>query len=182
MTICKKKNLNIRQLTMVAMMVAVIAIMAQITIPIGLVPFTLQTAGMIIAVIVLKPQESTLAMLVYVLLGAIGLPIFAGFKGGLGVLVGPTGGFLFGFIIGTFVGSRFLIQKYSFRRAALASFLSILISFICGAAYFALAMGYNIKEALAITVLPFLPFDIIKLAIFIPIAHKIRERLQTTVN
>jgi len=81
---------------------ALIVICSWISIPMT-VPFTLQTFAVFLSVILLGGKRGTLSVLVYILLGAVGLPVFSGFKGGIGVILGPTGGYILGFIISALI-------------------------------------------------------------------------------
>lgn len=81
-------------------MTALLAVSAQVMLPLGPVPFTLQTLVLAMVPAVLDPATSVFTVLAYVVLGAVGLPVFAGFNGGIGALAGPTGGFLWGFVLG----------------------------------------------------------------------------------
>ena len=87
-----------RDLAYIALFAVLIAICSWIAIPILQVPYTLQTFAVFLAVGVLGGKRGTLAVLVYILLGAVGVPVFAGFTGGLGVLLGTTGGYILGFL------------------------------------------------------------------------------------
>ena len=92
------KKLSIRELCQIGMFTAVIAVCAQIVIPQpGGVPFTLQAWAVSLAGLILGSKNGTLAALAYVLLGAVGTPVFAGFSGGFGVIMRPTGGFILSF-------------------------------------------------------------------------------------
>lgn len=104
----------IRDLCYSAVFAAVIAVMAQLSIPLpGGVPLTLQTLGIMLAGIVLGPRRGTLSVLIYILLGAIGLPVFAGFKGGLSSVIGPTGGFIISFwVVSLCAGLGFSLGKH----------------------------------------------------------------------
>ena len=82
----------------IAVFAVIMAICSWISIP-AAVPFTLQTFGVFVAVGVLGGKRGTLSILVFILLGAIGVPVFAGFSGGIGVLAGTTGGYIIGFLI-----------------------------------------------------------------------------------
>ena len=87
-----------QRLAIIAIAAAFLAISSQITIPLPIVPLTLQTLAVGIIATVLTPLDSVLAILVYLILGAIGLPVYAGGAAGFGVILGPTGGFLIGFL------------------------------------------------------------------------------------
>ena len=92
-----KSKSNVLSLVYMAMFVAIITVCAQIQIPMT-VPFTLQTLGIFMAAAMLGWKRGLISVAVYVLLGAIGVPVFAGFSGGIGVLGGPTGGYIIGFL------------------------------------------------------------------------------------
>ena len=92
-----------RTIAYVAMTIAIIAVSAWVTVPIGPVPFTLQMFAVTFALLILKPKQAISAIAGYLALGAIGVPVFSGMRGGIGVLMGPTGGFLWGYLIGVSV-------------------------------------------------------------------------------
>ena len=97
-----KKNTNkftTKELVLIAMFAAVMAVCSWISIPIGAIPVTLQTFGVFCALSLLGGRNGSFSIAVYILLGAIGLPVFTGFKGGLAALTGPTGGYILGFIL-----------------------------------------------------------------------------------
>lgn len=89
---------NIKALTFISLCVATLSVISQLAIPTGAVPLTLQVFVVALIGYFLKAKNGTLAVLVYILLGVVGVPVFAGFQGGLGVLLGYTGGFIFGYI------------------------------------------------------------------------------------
>ena len=89
-----------RSIAFVGLTIAVMAVSAWVTIPIGPVPFTLQMFAMAFAIVVLTPREALAAIAGYLALGAVGVPVFSGMRGGVGVLAGPTGGFIWGFFFG----------------------------------------------------------------------------------
>lgn len=89
-----------RSVAFIGLTIAIIAVSAWITVPLGPIPFTLQMFAITFAIVVLQPREAIAAICGYLLLGALGVPVFSGMRGGLGVLAGPTGGFLWGYILG----------------------------------------------------------------------------------
>ena len=93
----KTNTLKTRDLTLIALFAALIAICAWLTVPMPDVPFTMQTFGVFAALLLLGGKRGTLSILLYLLLGAAGLPVFSGFRGGIGSLLGTTGGYLVGF-------------------------------------------------------------------------------------
>lgn len=89
-----------RSIAFTGLTIALMAVSAWVTIPIGAVPVTLQMFAVTFAIVVLSPKEAIAAITGYLLLGAVGVPVFAGMRGGVGVLAGPTGGFLWGYLFG----------------------------------------------------------------------------------
>ena len=112
----------------VALTIAIMAVSAWITVPLGPIPFTLQMFAFTFAIVVLRPSEAIAATAGYLALGAIGVPVFSGMRGGLGVIMGPTGGFLLGYLPGVIVAAILLYltapaaeryrQRYLARTAA----------------------------------------------------------------
>ena len=88
---------SVKSLTLIALFAVIIAICSWVTIPFYVVPFTLQTLGIFLTLRFLGSKRGTVAIAVYLVLGALGVPVFAGFTGGIGRLLGPTGGYLVGF-------------------------------------------------------------------------------------
>jgi biotin transport system substrate-specific component len=118
------------------------------------VPFTLQVFGVILTIYFLK-RDAWKAVLIYVLLGAIGLPVFAGFGGGLSVIFGPTGGYIIGFLIATFVA-------YLPFNNIIKGFLAIFIIYIFGVSGLMIKLDLSLIKAIKIGFLPFILFDSIK--------------------
>ena len=109
-----KNRAFIRDLALIPVSAALITICSWISIPLGPVPFTLQTLGILAVMLTIGGRRGTIAVLVYVALGACGVPVFAGFKGGIVSFIGPTGGFLIGFVIAALV--YWLLEKALFKR------------------------------------------------------------------
>ena len=152
-------------------MAAVTAAAAQITIPISPVPFTLQVLAVILSGLLLGVRYGALAQAVYVLVGAIGVPVFAGFKGGLGILLGPTGGYLISYPLAAAVAglAAHTVARASRRRALWTGFLwgcaGLAVIYALGATWLAVVAGLSPTEALATGVLPFVIFDLIKVGL-----------------
>lgn len=156
----------------VAVFTAIISVLAQISIPLGvIVPFTLQTLGMFLAGAMLGWKRGTLSVILYVLLGAVGLPVFAGFSGGVSVLFGPTGGYIIGFIF-TALAVGFMTDKLGRKLWVLAvsMIIGLLLCYIFGTAWFIIL--YNIQgnamdliTALGYCVFPFLIADGLKIIV-----------------
>jgi biotin transport system substrate-specific component len=158
-------------ITRVALMAAVTAAAAQITVPLSPVPFTLQVLAVILSGLLLGVRHGALAQAVYVLVGAIGVPVFAGFKGGLGILLGPTGGYLISYPLAAAVAglAAHTVARASRRRALWTGFLwgcaGLAVIYALGATWLAVVAGLSPTEALATGVLPFVIFDLIKVGL-----------------
>ena len=152
-------------------MAAVTAAAAQIAIPISPVPFTLQVLAVILSGLLLGVRHGALAQAIYVLVGAVGVPVFAGFKGGLGVVLGPTGGYLISYPIAAAVAgiAAYTVARTSRRKALWTGFLwgcaGLAVIYALGATWLAVVAGLSPTDALAAGVLPFVIFDLIKVAL-----------------
>jgi len=104
-------KINIRQMTLTSLFAALTAVGGFISIPLYPVPLTLQTLFTLLAAMILGSVMGASSQIIYVLLGVIGLPVFAGFKAGIGILFGPTGGFLLGFIISAYIIGKIVELK-----------------------------------------------------------------------
>ncbi|ADQ05725.1 BioY protein [Caldicellulosiruptor owensensis OL] len=168
-----------KNLVLSALFTAIVAVCAQISIQIGPVPFTLQVLAIFLASLILPPKYAFLSLLVYDLLGAVGVPVFAGFTGGLSKFVGPTGGYLIAFPIAAFVTSYINTKKPIKNEAANASaalILGLVIIYTFGFLYLSWAANMTLKKAFAAGVAPFIIPDIIKLAIAYFLARAIKSR------
>lgn len=165
--------MNVAMMTRVALMAAVTAVAAQITIPLPFspVPFTLQVLAVILSGLLLGPRYGALAQAIYVLVGAVGVPVFAGFRGGLGVLVGPTGGYLLSYPVAAAIAglAAYAAANALRRRALLRSFLwgyaALAVIYAFGATWLAAVTDLPLAVAVAQGVLPFVPLDLIKVAL-----------------
>ena len=100
-----------RSVAYVGMTVALLAVSAWIALPLGPVPFTLQTFVLAFSLMVLRPGECLAALGAYLLLGAAGVPVFSGMRGGIGMILGATGGFLWGFLLGAVAALAYCFRK-----------------------------------------------------------------------
>lgn len=167
-----------RALTRIALLAALIAAGAWISLPIGQVPFTLQVLVVVLITLVLPPYEAGMAVAVYLLAGAVGAPVFSGGRAGLQVFAGPSGGYLVGFLLGAVGGSwlRRTLPRRAGELAAdlLASVAVIAIVYLLGWAHIAFVLGAGPVAALATGVLPFVALDAAKAAGAIAVARILR--------
>ena len=176
-----ENRISTRELTFMGLMTAVMCALGPLSIPLpGLIPISLGTLVIYFYPYLLGTRRAALCCLIYILLGAIGLPVFSGYSGGLQKLFGPTGGYMLGyFLIILFQGLA--IKYFSANRLVHAA--GILVGTVCcyliGTLWLGHLLGRTFAEALAAGVLPFIPGDIGKAAAALVVAPVIRARLQT---
>ena len=171
-----------------ALFAALIAVGSLVALPIGPVPIVLQNAFVVLAGLLLGPLQGAGAVGLFLMAGALGLPVFSGGKGGFAVLIGPTGGYLVGYFIAALVAGTAVkrASKTNVREAfpvvlsaAIAGFACIYIPGVLGLRK---ALGLDIAQALVKGVVPFLLPDAIKIAIIVPIALKLRPIVDRYLN
>lgn len=174
----KQTLINIAQ---TALMTAIITVCAWITVPMS-VPFTLQTFGVFLALEVLGGAWGTVSIFAYILLGLVGAPVFSGFTGGVGILLGPTGGYIVGFLV---CGLLYLITKKLNKNTVIDVVilaLGLLACYAFGTVWFARVMAargseMTIKAVLTVCVLPFVIPDAAKLTFAVIIAKRVKKVL-----
>ena len=172
----KFKTIDLVQCSIFA---AITSILAQISIPLPfrVVPFTMQILAVTLAGFLLGPKKAFISQIVYIFMGLIGLPVFTGFKGGIDVILGPTGGFIIGFPIMAFMIGYISKKSSNLKNVIIVMFIALFIDYFLGASQFALIMNVNFKEALVTTVFPFVFFDSIKLIFVSLLGVKIKSRV-----
>lgn len=176
----KTQRASVRGMVYAAMFGALTASGAYLIIPIQPVPITLQSLFANLAGALLGGYLGALSQVVYLLLGIIGLPVFAGGKAGLGVLLGPSGGYLIGFVFGTYLTGKIIETKKNpgFTLFFLAALAGTLLIYILGTAQLALVARLSLAKALAVGVLPFIPGDLLKMAAAAAIASRLKGRIR----
>lgn len=159
---------------------ALTAMGALISIPLQPVPVTLQTMFMYLAGSLLGGSLGALSQVIYIILGAIGLPVFSGGKAGLGVFLGPTGGYLVGFIAAAFVTGKIARSRPDAGLVWLvfAMLAGTAVVYTLGVLQLVLVGKLSLEKAAAVGVLPFLPGDALKIAAASVITLKVRDRIQ----
>ncbi|AKF92458.1 biotin transporter BioY [Brevibacillus laterosporus] len=172
------RNESLRTYMVIAIFTAITAVFAQITIPLPIIPITGQTLAVGLVATVLGSRYGTVSMVLYALLGAIGVPVFAGFSGGPQVLIGPTGGFIFGFIATAFI-MGYLLEKtnYTFTMALIANLLGMAVTFLFGVVQLKLVLNLSWAGAMAAGVTPFIAGGIIKAVLAAYVGIILRKRL-----
>lgn len=158
-----KSNLFIQKGLFVTAFVILTAIFAQIEIPLPYVPISGQTLAVGLTATVLGSFLGAISLLVYAVLGAIGLPVFAGFDGGLDVLMGPTGGYILGFIVAAFVIGLWLEKKgFTIKETIIANIIGMVIILVCGVIQLKFVLAMTWPDALAVGVYPFIITGLLK--------------------
>lgn len=173
------RNHKLKMMILTALFAAITAICAQIKITIGPVPFTMQTIAVALAAVILG-RYGGLAILLYLIIGALGIPVFSGFKAGLPVIIGPTGGFLIGFTLAAFItGYMMDWMKPSFIKAFLLNILGLVVVYAVGVTQLKFVAHFSFAKALAAGATPFIIPDLIKIAIASYLGVLVRNRLQS---
>lgn len=158
-----------------ALLAALLAASAWISIPVGAVPVTLQVFIVLLAGLLLPPRAAGAAVGVYLLLGAAGLPVFAGGLGGTGILAGPTGGYLWGFALAAtavaWLRRRHLLAGHRTAADTLALAVGITIIYLAGWLQLAAVTGMGVWLAFAVGVAPFLLIDAAKAVVALAVAR-----------
>ena len=172
------RSLSTRDIAMIAMSVALIAVCSWISIPMT-VPFTMQTFAVCLVTALLGLRRGMWAVLCYILLGAVGAPVFSGFKGGISVLLGPTGGYILGFLFTALIVGL-AVQKFGRSVPVLicARAAGILVCYAFGTAWFMYVYArktgpISLGAALAWCVLPYLLPDAAKIALAVVLVRRL---------
>lgn len=167
-----------KQLTLFSLFAALTAILSQISIPLPFtpVPINLATLSVLLSGAILGKKGGAISQIVYAILGAVGLPVYANFLSGIGILIGPTGGYIIGYIIAAFVVG-IIVEKSEKNLGTylLSMCLGIIACYILGTAWFMYITNNNLISALTLCVLPFIPGDIIKIIFGAFIANRLKK-------
>ncbi len=186
-----KTAIDTRRLTLCAVMAAVMCVLAPISVPIGPISITGGTLAIYLAACLLGGRWGAVTTLVYLLLGFVGLPVFSNYMGGAERLLGPTGGYLVGYLpMMLIAGGVVELTLARFREkgragTAPALFLQFLgmvlattVLYAFGTAWYCVQAGVGLEKALAACVFPFIPFDLVKMAIALLVGVPVRRGLE----
>ena len=182
MTAKKTQHQKIVAMVQIALFAAIIAVCSWIQIPMT-VPFTMQTFAVFCALATLGGKGGTISILIYIVLGAVGVPVFAGFTGGIGILFGTTGGYIIGFLC---TGLLYWLITHFFGEKLpvmiLALVLGLAVCYTFGTAWFMIVYAKNsgavgLLTALGWCVFPFILPDCVKMALAILIGKRLPKRL-----
>ena len=162
------QKIKTKQMVLIALMAAVTCVLGPLSIPLPFspVPISLTNFAIFLAIFVLGMKNGTISFIIYLLLGAVGVPVFSSFRGGLQVLAGPTGGYLIGFI---FLALIMGFALDHFDRKLLPTIIGMIIGMVVcyafGTVWLAKLLSLSFKEGLMMGVIPYLPGDAAKIII-----------------
>ncbi|MDE6840125.1 MAG: biotin transporter BioY [Oscillospiraceae bacterium] len=186
-----KSLVNTRQLTICAVMAALMCVLAPVSIPIGPISITGGTLAIYLTAYLLGGKWGALTTLVYLLVGFVGLPVFSNYMGGAERLAGPTGGYLVGYLPmvllagGVIQWSAHRFDEKGQTGAVMALAVQLLgmvaataVLYAFGTAWYCVQAGVDLQKALAACVIPFIPWDLIKMALALTVGVPLRRRLE----
>ncbi len=166
---------SLRMTVYASLMAALVAAGAYLSIPIGPVPIVLQNLFVFLSGLLLGPRWGAVSIGVYLLAGSLGLPVFAGGVGGIGRFVGPTGGYLLGFLPAVYViGWISNGSKKHWVMDIIAMVCGSLIIYAFGVSWLKKLTGMTLAKTLTLGMFPFIPGDVLKIAVAVPIAKALR--------
>lgn len=176
-----RKKLNIRDIIYSALLAAITSVLGYVIIPLPFspIPITGQSLAVMIAGCVLTPIQAGLSMLIFLFMGCAGLPVFSGGRAGLGIVVGKSGGYLIGYLIGAVIISLLTRKNKSMINMFLSCLLGgIVVVHFLGIAWLGFITQIGIKKAFVIGSLPFLPGDLLKSIAAIFISARLNKELK----
>ena len=165
-------------IVLVGVFVAIISICAWISIPMVPIPITLQILGVFITASILGAKLGTVSIIIYILLGAVGLPVFSNFTGGFGILLSPTGGFIIGFIFTALTIGIITSFKNSILTNTLAMLLGLLLCYTFGTVWYCIYANVDFITAVLVCVVPFLIGDAVKIATASILVTKLKKHIK----
>lgn len=187
-----RRKISVREIVLCGMFAAVTAVLSQISVPIGPVPISCSWIAVFLTGLLLPMRPAVLSQIVYLLLGTVGVPVFAGFQSGVARLAGPTGGYLLAYPIMVLIIAAMMkvydkkvSSKKTLSRALFLVGTLILSAVVCyasGTAWFTVFSGSSFGKALSLTVFPFLAGDIAKIALCTVLALSARPQLKKVMQ
>ena len=162
------QKIRTKQMVLIALMTAVTCVLGPLSIPLPFspVPISLTNFAIFLAIFVLGMKSGTISFIIYLLLGAIGVPVFSSFRGGLQVLAGPTGGYLIGFIFLALI-MGFALEHFDRKLVPriIGMIIGMAVCYAFGTVWLAKLLSLSFKEGLMMGVIPYLPGDAAKIII-----------------
>lgn len=174
----RKTRRSLRSLTYTALSAAVLCVISPLSFPIGTIPVTLSLFAVFLISSISSPKISVCAVTVYILIGALGLPVFSGFQGGVQTLIGPTGGFIAGYLPSALLISA-LSKKGNTVKTALSMMLGLAICYTLGAFWLGHVLESSFLSAITVTVSSCIVPDIIKIFLASLVSIETKKRLNS---
>ena len=172
-------NLTTRDITEIAIFTALLSVASILSVPIGNVPITLQTLVVMLIGLLLSPKNSLITLIAYLIIGIIGVPVFASGKSGLGVIMGPTGGFLISFVFAVFFIAKMRSVNFinnEIVRVVVVLLIANVFIYVVGWTYFAIVVEASVSRTLSI-LWPFAIADLVKIVIATYVFINVRSYL-----
>ena len=175
----KRKKLSVYQMTVCALMAALMCVLGPMSIQIGIIPVSFTNLVIYLAVMLLGMREATISYCIYLLLGLVGLPVFSGYTGGVAKLAGPTGGYLVGFIFLALISGLFFNKsKGHVIITAVGMVLGTAAAYLFGTVWFVIEMQCTFLYAIEVCVMPFLIIDAVKIVAAVALGKAVRVGLE----
>lgn len=177
------KNSKIYNMTLVGLMTALICIIAPFSVPLSFTPVPISLANLIIYISagILGAKKGAMSVIIYLLIGAVGVPVYAGWTAGFQRIAGPTGGYLIGFIFIALI-SGLIIEKFENKiyMYAIGMILGTIVCYILGSVWLSMEMNLNFSKALLLGVIPYLLGDAIKVVLATVLCYSLKARLKAS--
>ena len=174
-----RKSMSVKTMVLIAVMAAVTCVLGPLSVPIGVVPVSFTNLAIYLTIYILGCKKGTVSYLVYLAIGLVGVPVFSSFTGGAGKLLGPTGGYLIGFIFMALIFGVFRDRSDCRLVPCLCGMvLGTIVAYAFGTAWLTVSAGMSFYQALAAGVLPFIGGDAAKIIIAALVGPQISRRLR----
>lgn len=170
---------KIKDTSLISLFAGLIAVSSYLVIPLPFspVPITAQTIIIMLAGTFLKPFKALTSVGIFIFLGIAGLPVFSKGQSGLGVIAGPTGGYLIGFLLAVYIISILVHKKHSFKNLLITFSLGTALIYFLGIFWLSFSLNISLKKAIITGLLPFIPGDIIKIIFASLLAKKLKKHI-----
>lgn len=178
-------NIATMKIILIGLMAAILCLLGPFSVPIPFspVPLSLCTLAVYFTAFILGPGNATCCVAVYLLLGFAGLPVFSGFTGGAGKLLGATGGYLIGYLFVAFISGLFVKKvgsssaPHNFVLCVFGMILGTVVCYLFGTLWLSYQLTLSFTKALSVGVLPYIPLDILKIILALLLGKSIKKRL-----
>ena len=174
----RKDFKRIHSMALAGVMAAVLCVLAPFSLPVGPVPISFTTLLLYLALYGLGWKLGAVSCLVYILLGVVGMPVFAGYQGGFAVLAGPTGGYIAGYLPMVLAAGPVIDRWNSRWMQMLGLAAGTALCYLMGTAWFCCSTGSGLQGALVLCVIPFLPGDMLKIGAALAAGPGLRRRME----